>query len=262
MAFVDETHGTNEPKPQRVLSESGQKRISKQPIGKFGISFTGFQGVNCTSYITSNEHSNAFAFIRGVCSYRLLTCINTEAETIINEVLSDEELLEHNIIKDLRVNLPNKKELQENINNMIENDDSVENILISIEKLCKNEINDSYNEISKLQRKKLVENLRETNIKYVMEKETPLILVLDNAKIHSSYETKEVFDLLNIIPIYLEPYCPQLNPIEDVWRVCKKIVYTEGFEDLYKLIDIVIDSFYQNANNKSFYKNWIKEYMV
>lgn len=262
LAFVDETHANNTPNTQRILCAPGQKVKVQKPIGKFGISFTGFQGVNCPSYITSNEHSNAYNFIRDVCSYRILQCGNMEAETLINDILDDSDLLEENIINELRLDLPNKKDLQKAINEKIDQIDDVEKMLVEIDKLCKNKINDHYSKISKLQREKIVKKLAKTNIKYVMEKERPLLLVLDNAKIHVSKETKMVFDLLNIIPIYLPPYCPELNPIEDVWRVDKNIIYTESFEDLDELIDIMFDAFYQNACKSSFYENWINEFMV
>ena len=32
-------------------------------------------------------------------------------------------------------------------------------------------------------------------------------------------------EILNINLIYLRPYCPDLNPIEDIWRVIKKKQY-------------------------------------
>ena len=44
------------------------------------------------------------------------------------------------------------------------------------------------------------------------------IKILGNTKIHHAKIIEEVCDILNIKLIFLEPYCPDLNPIEDVWR--------------------------------------------
>lgn len=47
-------------------------------------------------------------------------------------------------------------------------------------------------------------------------------MVLDNARIHTAKMIQKAVKILNINLIYLRPYCPDLNPIEDVWRVIKK----------------------------------------
>ena len=62
-----------------------------------------------------------------------------------------------------------------------------------------------------------------------------IILVVDNAKIHIAGETRRVADELDIVLVYLPPYSPHLNPIEFVWRDCKRDLSVHIFEDRMRL---------------------------
>lgn len=52
------------------------------------------------------------------------------------------------------------------------------------------------------------------------------VLVLDNASFHTSKETttqlRAILDPLFVELLFLPPYSPQLNPIEQAWRFLKK----------------------------------------
>ena len=62
-----------------------------------------------------------------------------------------------------------------------------------------------------------LENLR---LKY--ESEITLVAVLDNARIHKAQIITDYCSQNKIVLVYLPPYSPQLNPIEDLWRLLKK----------------------------------------
>ena len=68
---------------------------------------------------------------------------------------------------------------------------------------------------------------------------------------------QKVAEILNINLIYLRPYCPDLSPIEDVWRVIKKTTYKSNYDSEKELIKIFKDKFYEIIENKSFYENWL-----
>lgn len=53
-------------------------------------------------------------------------------------------------------------------------------------------------------------------------------------------------EILNINLIFLRPYCPDLNPIEDVWRVIKKTTYKSHYNSVKELIEIFKSKFYEN----------------
>ncbi|MBE6489230.1 MAG: transposase, partial [Methanosphaera stadtmanae] len=66
----------------------------------------------------------------------------------------------------------------------------------------------------------------------------------------------------NLKLIFLEPYCPDLNPIEDVWRTIKRKIYNSNYKTLNELIDIFKRLFYEIMDNTTFYENWFSEYFM
>ncbi|MDD5959301.1 MAG: transposase [Methanobrevibacter wolinii] len=60
-------------------------------------------------------------------------------------------------------------------------------------------------------------------------------------------------EILNINLIFLKPYCPDLNSIEDVWRKIKSKVYKSMYKNLNELIQIFEDEFYKIIDLTSFY---------
>jgi Transposase and inactivated derivatives len=58
------------------------------------------------------------------------------------------------------------------------------------------------------------------------------ILVIDNAGFHS---TKNIQIPKNIYLLNIPPYCPELNPCEQVWKYIKQRFKNQVFEDIKKL---------------------------
>ena len=72
-------------------------------------------------------------------------------------------------------------------------------------------------------RRKIILNLLEKeNIIVKMQTEQRICLILDNYSVHKSAFIKKIALHLNIVLIYLPPYSPHLNPIEQIWRQMKR----------------------------------------
>jgi transposase len=69
-------------------------------------------------------------------------------------------------------------------------------------------------------------------------------------------------EILNINLIFLSPYSPDLSPIEDVWRVIKKTVYKTLYNTKQELIRLFKDKYYEIVDSKSFYENWLDQFLV
>lgn len=56
----------------------------------------------------------------------------------------------------------------------------------------------------------------ESEIENILKDEKPILLVLDNAKIHKATDVEIACEILNIELMFLPKYSPDLNPIEDL----------------------------------------------
>ena len=95
-----------------------------------------------------------------------------------------------------------------------------------------------------------------------MSKEKKINIVLDNAKIHHAKMVLNATEILNINLIFLNPYSPDLSPIEDVWRVIKKTVHKTLYNTKQELIRLFKDKYYEIVDSKSFYENWLDQFLV
>ena len=124
--------------------------------------------------------------------------------------------------------------------------------------LNKEDSNNPY-KIKKERKKRLLSNLDNPFIRDLLSFEIPIDLVLDNAKIHSSDLSLAVFEILNINPIFLPKRSPDLNPIEDLWRMIKDKLYKTYYNTLDELIEIFKEGFDEFVGLKSLYENWLED---
>ncbi len=69
-------------------------------------------------------------------------------------------------------------------------------------------------------------------IKKVNEKYRAIVVVIDNFSTHHSKLVKQKAKDLNIYLVYLPPYSPDLNPIEQIWRSIKRVISLTFVENL------------------------------
>ena len=65
------------------------------------------------------------------------------------------------------------------------------------------------------------------------------VVIMDNASIHKSYKVKDLIEKAGCYLIYLPPYSPDLNPIENYWSTMKKYIrkVRNKFNDIEEAID-------------------------
>jgi hypothetical protein len=66
---------------------------------------------------------------------------------------------------------------------------------------------------------------------------------LDNASWHKSQELKELFEKSNVQLLFLPPYSPELNPIEQIWGNMKEELrgYYDNTITLFENISLVVN---------------------
>ena len=101
-----------------------------------------------------------------------------------------------------------------------------------------------------------LENLR---LKY--EPDITIVAVLDNAKIHKAQIVMDYCLQNEIILVYLPPYSPQLNPIEDLWRLLKKELANRALKTLDYLYESTEKTLKSFGNLESLCSNWVKVFL-
>ena len=68
------------------------------------------------------------------------------------------------------------------------------------------------------------------------------VVVMDNASIHKNIKVKEMIEAANCHLLYLPPYSPDLNPIENYWAVMKKYIrkIRHKYDDIATAIDVTL----------------------
>ena len=69
-----------------------------------------------------------------------------------------------------------------------------------------------------------LKNCEKLNIIELCHKKKKLNIILDNYSVHHPGYIEQVVKIVNINLIFLPTYSPDLNPIEDIWRIIKKHV--------------------------------------
>ncbi|MDR2623923.1 MAG: transposase [Methanobrevibacter sp.] len=72
---------------------------------------------------------------------------------------------------------------------------------------------------------------------------------------------EKIAEILNINLIFLPPYSPCLNPIEDVWRKIKNIISNHDFKEVNELEKEFLTIFNEIIGEVSFYENWLKQFI-
>ena len=141
-------------------------------------------------------------------------------------------------------------------------DDPTSTLARIIGKHCKRE---SLNNITKrraLKRNITTDKLNKHDIKNKMIKEETIYLILDNYSVHKSKFIKKVAKILNIQLIYLPPYSPHLNPIEQLWRKMKNIIKQYLIKSDDYLEKLVIKTFKESLINHNFTDDWYIKFII
>lgn len=89
----------------------------------------------------------------------------------------------------------------------------------------------------------------------------PVLLVLDNARIHHAKAVKPVREDMDIWLVFLPPYSPDLNPIEFAWKDGKKGLAMLGFEGIKeKVKNTVVDIMEQRKMGYS--RAWTEKFPI
>lgn len=260
---MDQSYFQNAPNLVRTLYKKGMNNILRRTGLKFGISVTGIMGVNCLSYIEVFKRNNSFTTILTLIMFRILNMKSKKGKKILKSIIVNPTLEIRNIEKELTQNDKTKIEKLEEIEKEQEkNRKNRETTFNKIKTICNKETKITSRKISIRQRINIRDLLINSDVKNILNDEKPILLVLDNAKIHNATDVEIACEILNIELMFLPKYSPDCNPIEDLWKILKSILYSSDYDNLNDLLWIVTEEFYKHVTSSSLYEGWIDEFMM
>lgn len=257
---MDETSCQSVTNVRRVLYDPNSKNIQIHSGERFKINVIGFLGANCNSYMETNTRGDSVNFVKALCNFRIKNTLNPETKKLISDAINHPNLKDESIKRKLAQKSKRGMDLINNVNDKLY-DEKLTNqeSITKVKRILNKEDSNNPTKIKKEREKRLLSNLNNPLIRELLTFEIPIDLVLDNAKIHSSTLSLEVFNILNINPIFLPKRSPDLNPSEDLWRMIKDRIYKSYYKTLDTIIEIFEGAFNEFSLHESLYENWIKD---
>ena len=262
---MDQTALQNLSNSPRTICKKSEKNILVQNPEKFSVTGIGLQTVNGKSLIRSTSNARTKEMISFLTEARQINCKNSHIINRLSHILNYENITIKKIIETLENESTEDYELYELIINAVYPKKTKKEIIQDLEnyiekpKMTKKEVTKNKSKIEEILREIYITLLKPLQT-YLSEEKT-MVIVLDNNSVHHANLLKLACQYLNIILVYLPPYSPKLNPIEQVWRTVKNELSTEFIIDEDFLIKNFERIFYENVDEKSFTENWTNDYI-
>ena len=88
-----------------------------------------------------------------------------------------------------------------------------------------------------------------------------ILLILDNFRSHRAEVTRERAEELDVRLVFLPPYSPDLNPIEQVWRGLKRALSTAFFRTRNGFLSVIEEAYLLLTGKTSFVEGWFQRFI-
>ncbi len=231
---------------------------------KFKINATGSLTINGNSTITITNSSTAPEIAIALLELRCANTNNKNTIKILNKIIQEVNLTDEEIDEYLMKNNENNEVFAEKIFKTLEKykDNTTSTIARIIGKHCNRESLNNVKKRREIRRKITLNLLNKENIISKMQTEQRLCLILDNYSVHKSVFIKKIALHLNITLIYLPPYSPHLNPIEQIWRQMKREIKHYYLKSKEYLEDLTIKTYTKSILDTKVYDKWFETYIL
>lgn len=222
----------------------------------------GFQAINGISLIKFIDNSRIVSMIQFMADVRILNMNNEKICKDIENTVYNTNLEVKSIVESIKKDKIDRKDFETKIMNRFSTKNLTEDQLIHAIQLDINKINIDSDDIKEKTEQQILNNLKKSNLENKLTKEKQIIIILDNYRTHKSKIFQEACKILNIKIIFLPPYSPHLNPIEQIWKSIKRVISITYIKNKEHLNEIFEKEFYIQVIKESFYKKWVEEYII
>lgn len=261
MFVCDEVGCQNNNRSGRSLHISKHKNIYVESDERIKINVFGYQAINGGNpYMNITKKGTGVNFVISLIKLRIANMENEDEKQILREVINDSKLSNKEIRKSiLRKRRKKEKDIINDINDKLyEEDMKIKDKLTKVKNYVNKQTRVSARAVKDEKESRLIELLSQPDVQEILSNEIGFDLILDNAPIHTGNVALAGIELLNFFPTFLPTASPDLNHIEDVWRVIKKRLSNKKYDDEKSLSEAFMKEFYDIIGNTSFYENWMK----
>lgn len=258
--YMDQTYAQNQANKQNQYHKRGKDNIAIQPTEKISINAVGVQSVNGNSFISFLDNTKTFEMMKFMISVVFNNTKNSDLKVKLKNIINSDDLLLENIL-----NTINQKE---NYDNLLLTLEELSQESKTFEKLYERMKNNPYDLKTKsvtvlenLQKAMLLTYFNENKLHQDVMNEKPIAMILDNYSVHHALPFKKLCNALNMELIYLPPYSPKYNPIEQVWRTIKAIISREYITSKESLRFRFEREFVKVVDNSSYWDGWCENFI-
>ena len=261
--MFDEASFQNEPYTQKSLYKRGTKHTQTVNPYKFKINATGSLAINGNSTLTITNSSTAPEIAIALLELRCANTQNKNSVKILNKIIEEVNLTDEEIDEILMENNEDNKVFTEKILKTIEKykDNTTSTIARILGKHCNRESLNNVKKRREVRRKITLKLLEKEDVMTKMQTEQRICLILDNYSAHKSAFIKKIALHLNITLIFLPPYSPHLNPIEQIWRQMKREIKHYFLESKEFLEELTIKTYNESISGTKVYDKWLETFI-
>ena len=260
IGYLDQT-SCEKNAPPKILAKRNHKNEIDIHSKRIHQTAMGFQAINGKSYIAFPENSRSHNMMLFVAEIRKRNLSNEEIIPFIDCVINDYSVKRENMVGKFNIQSMGENSFSEKIGIYGKTKGYKKTFTKAVNNLVYKENKKDEFAIDALIRFELLDNLESMNIGGFLENEKEIVIILDNYKPHHNNQFKKFCEILKIKLIYLPAYTPWYNPIEQVWKSIKRIIYDPTITEPEILISIFEEEYYRIIYNKSFYEKWEEKFL-
>lgn len=88
-----------------------------------------------------------------------------------------------------------------------------------------------------------------------------IVIILDNFPSHKAKKTTEKAQQLDIQLVFLPPYSPDLNPIEQIWKDVKREVSAAFFRTEQGFLNVIKEAYQRLSGKVSYARGWVSKFL-
>ena len=186
---------------------------------------------------------------------------NENLKLKLNQIINGEDLLLDNILDTINKE-ENYEQLLIALEDLSETSETFKKLYVRVKKNPLNMKTKSKSVLENLQKAMLLSYFYDETLQHQLILEKPLTIVLDNYSVHHALPFTKLCNFLNMDLIYLPPYSPKYNPIEQVWRTIKGTISRKYITTMELLEYSFKTEFYNVVDNESYWENWEEKFLI